>query len=113
MAAEERTKDLFSAAELPVATVAGLNPAVSRRITVPALTAAGELDSVFCGPLSADCSSAVALHTAEAAGYSSELTTYVQPGAGHSLALARDGGQAATFTQAWLAGVLAADDGTR
>ena len=109
MAAEERSKDIFSIAELPIASLAslaGLSPAVSRGIAVPVLQAVGELDGVFCGPAGSDCSSAQALHAAEAGGYSTALTTYVQPGAGHSLALARDGAQFAAFANTWLAGVI-------
>ncbi|WP_167406454.1 alpha/beta fold hydrolase [Amycolatopsis thailandensis] len=105
VAAEEATKDVASAAELPDAVLAGLSRDMSRRITAPVLEANGEKDSWACTAV--DCTNADALHAAERGYFTVPLTTYVQPRAGHSLALARDGGAFTDFASIWLRHVLA------
>lgn len=107
VAADERTKDISSATELPDAVLAGLAPAVSRSISVPVLEADGGQDHWSCAAV--DCANASTLLTAEQPDYSKPLTTYVRPQSGHALALARDGGEFDNFASTWLFRVLNAD----
>ncbi|RSM80595.1 alpha/beta hydrolase [Amycolatopsis sp. WAC 01375] len=104
LAADEATKDVASATELPGVLV-GLSRDTSRRITAPVLEANGEKDSWACTAV--DCTSADSLRAAEQGYFTAPLTTYVQPHTGHSLALARDGGAFTDFASGWLHHVLA------
>ncbi len=87
---DEATKDLIAPGEMVDAVVIGLVLPYSRQINVPVLVAMGENDTVFCGPLASDCSSAASLRQGEAGYYSPEanLRTFVVPGYGHSINLA-------------------------
>lgn len=75
-------------------------------ISVPVLIANGTADKVFCaqgggGSLS-DCSSAEALYGSERPFFpQAELTTYVLPGAGHSMNLALNGGEFFARATSW------------
>ncbi len=104
LAADEITKDVASATELPDGVLAGLSRDTSRRITAPVLEANGERDSWACTAV--DCASAASLLAAEHGYFTAPLTTYVQPRSGHSLALARDGGAFTDFASGWLHRVL-------
>jgi pimeloyl-ACP methyl ester carboxylesterase len=105
-AADEATKDASSATELPDAVLVGMAAATSRSIKIPVLEANGGHDAWAC--TAAQCGSAEALRAAEQPYFSGLLSTYVQPRAGHCLALAADGGQFSSFATNWLAGVLRA-----
>ncbi|HEX4102672.1 MAG TPA: alpha/beta hydrolase, partial [Pseudonocardiaceae bacterium] len=76
----------------------------SRGINVPVLLAVGEKDVIFCGFVARDCSSAEALRKGEAPYFSpaAELSTYVLPGSGHSIALHKNAGEYREATRAWL-----------
>lgn len=104
LAADEATKDVASATELPDGVLAGLSRDTSRRITAPVLEANGENDSWACTAV--DCTSAASLRAAEHGYFTAPLTTYVQPRSGHSLALARNGGAFTDFASVWLHHVL-------
>ncbi|WP_284741854.1 alpha/beta fold hydrolase [Amycolatopsis sp. RTGN1] len=105
LAADEATKDVGSATELPDGVLVGLAQATSRRITAPVLEANGGRDSWACTAV--DCTSADTLHAAEQPSFAAPLTTYVQARSGHCLALAADGGEFAQFASVWLHRVLA------
>ncbi|GAA4030769.1 alpha/beta hydrolase [Allokutzneria multivorans] len=85
--ADEATKDVIAPGEMVDAVLIGLVLPYSRRINVPVLLAMGEKDSVFCGLLASDCSSAAGLRQGEDFYYSPEakLRTFVLPNYGHSI----------------------------
>ncbi|MFI5561886.1 alpha/beta hydrolase [Amycolatopsis japonica] len=84
---DEATKDLIAPGEMVDAVLIGLVLPYSRGINVPVLVAMGDKDTVFCGPVASDCSSAESLRQGEAGYYSPEarLRTFVVPGYGHSI----------------------------
>jgi hypothetical protein len=64
----------------------------------------GDKDFFFCGFLARDCSSAEALRKGEALYFSpaAQLSTYVLPESGHSIALHKNSGEYREATRAWL-----------
>jgi pimeloyl-ACP methyl ester carboxylesterase len=74
-------------------------------ISVPVFQVVGEKDVLFCGVLALrDCSDAAVLRAQEAPYYAdpSKLSTYVLPGAGHSVALHENAGDYRGATRSWL-----------
>jgi len=62
---------------------------ISAQITVPVLLVVGQQDSIVCGLLATDCSSAASVRQAEAPFYSpqAQLQVAVIPNVGHDLNL--------------------------
>lgn len=103
---DEATKDAFNLGE-PVDSVAiSAYLGYSRQINVPVLLVDGQQDGLFCGGLlGTDCSSSAALHNSEAPYFSpsANLDTYVLPGAGHCINLARNTTTYQAVAANWLA----------
>jgi hypothetical protein len=72
--------------------------------TDEALLAVGEKDVLFCSFLASNCSSAEILRKQEAPFYgpAAELSTYVPPESGHSIALHKNADEYREATRAWL-----------
>lgn len=104
IATDEATKDQAPALGVGTALVFGNIGPASRDIDVPVLLAVGEKDFAFCGFLARDCSSAEALRKQEAPYFApaAQLSTYVLPDSGHSIALHRNAGEYRKATRAWL-----------
>ncbi len=101
---EAAAKDQSAALGVGTTLVFGnLGPA-SRDINVPVLLAIGEKDFAFCGFLARDCSSATTLREQEAPFFSpaAELSTFVLPESGHSIALHKHAHEYREATRAWL-----------
>ncbi|MGH3788452.1 MAG: alpha/beta hydrolase [Pseudonocardiaceae bacterium] len=104
IATDEETKDQAAGLGVGAALVFGnLGPA-SRSIDVPVLLAVGDNDFAFCGFLARDCSSAEVLREQEAPFFSpaAELSTFVLPESGHSIALHKNAEKYREATRAWL-----------
>lgn len=105
IAADEATKDQVSVPGMGTVAVFGIVLPATYGITVPVFQAVGSDDILFCGALALrDCSDADTLRAQEAPYYNpaAELTTYVLPGAGHSLALHKNAADYRAATRAWL-----------
>lgn len=105
IAADEATKDQVSVPGMGTVAVFGIVLPATAGITVPVFQAVGSDDALFCGTFALrDCSSAGTLRAQEAPYYSpaAQLTTYVLPGAGHSLALHKNAADYRDATRAWL-----------
>jgi pimeloyl-ACP methyl ester carboxylesterase len=105
IAADEAIKDAVSAPGMATVAVFGIVLPATANITVPVLQAVGANDVLFCGVLALhDCSTAASLRAREAPYYgaAASLTTYVLPGAGHSLALHENAADYRDATRAWL-----------
>jgi hypothetical protein len=89
LAADEATKDKVSVTEVSDIVSLGFESPLSQAISVPTLIGDDARDGLFCGPLARDCSSAATLEASQAPYFSPSacLQTFVQPGAGHSIAL--------------------------
>lgn len=100
---EAHAKDQVSATSLVDIISVGLVSPLSLGIDVPVLLANGTDDTGFCG-LVRDCSTAAALRAGEAPYFSpaAELSVYVLPGSGHSVALAVNAPEYRAATRAWL-----------
>lgn len=97
IARDEQLKQTATAGEVSTFSLA-LNPTLTQQVQVPVLTATGQNDQVFCNEsLSATtCASSQAYLQRETGDYSTQacLEAYVQPQAGHDMALhpnAQDG----------------------
>ncbi|MGH3896705.1 MAG: alpha/beta fold hydrolase, partial [Pseudonocardiaceae bacterium] len=103
IAIDEATKDQASLPGIATAAADLLSPA-TLSIGVPVLLAVGEEDLFFCGFLARDCSNAETLREQEALYFSpaAELSTYVLPESGHSMALHQNAGEYREATRAWL-----------
>ncbi|TDQ00622.1 alpha/beta fold hydrolase [Labedaea rhizosphaerae] len=103
---DEATKDVVPGKELVDVVVKGFILQAGRGITAPVMVAVGQSDGIFCAPApgGADCSSAAALKRAEGPAYPSaaSLTTFVLPGAGHDLQLARNAAAFSSAASAWI-----------
>lgn len=104
IATDETTKDQASALGLGTVAVSGIVGPTSRSINVPVFLAVGEKDVLFCGFLASDCSSADALRKQEAPFYdaAAELSTFILPESGHSIALHKNADKYRDATRAWL-----------
>ncbi|QFU92178.1 alpha/beta hydrolase [Amycolatopsis sp. YIM 10] len=109
IAADEATKDQVSVPGMGTVALFGIVLPVTKGIDVPVFQAVGENDVLFCGVLALrDCSTAEKLRAQEAPYYGpgARLSTYVLPGAGHSLALHRNAAAYREATRTWLSGEL-------
>jgi pimeloyl-ACP methyl ester carboxylesterase len=92
LAAEELTRGVFPATDVPDAGVLVELLPTTRFIDVPVLLAVGGADRIMCGtpPTGTDCSSAATVRSAEAPWFSAaaRLQVFVLPEAGHSLTTA-------------------------
>ncbi|WP_239476425.1 alpha/beta hydrolase [Nocardia arizonensis] len=91
LARDESTKETFSLTEYPDGLTSTL-PGMSSLIAAPVLLVNGSVDRLSCGPGYAVCRDSAALHEAEAQffGPAARLRTFVLPGSGHSVNLARN-----------------------
>ena len=91
VAADEATKDVFSAGEIVDGALIGSISPYSLLIDAPVMVAMGQ-DPTSCGLLSADCSTAERLRLSEAPYYApaARLHTFVLTDFGHSINLAPD-----------------------
>lgn len=109
IAADEATKDQVSVPGIGTVAVFGIVLPTTLGITVPVFQAVGSQDALFCGLLALrDCSNVSTLRAQEAPYYTAaaDLSMYVLPGAGHSLALHQNAHEYRDATRSWLAGRL-------
>lgn len=99
VAVDEATKDVFSAAEYPDGLTSTLPP-MSTAITVPVLVVNGSAD-VLC---SNACADTATLQAAETPHFAPEarLRTFVLPGSGHSVNLARNTAEYQAVVRDWM-----------
>lgn len=88
IAADEATKETATDGEA-TSFAQVLVDGISAQITAPVLLVLGQQDSIFCGLLATDCSSASTVYQAEAPYYSpqAQLQVVVVPNTGHDLNL--------------------------
>ncbi|MCM6774238.1 alpha/beta hydrolase [Nocardia sp. CDC159] len=91
LAIDERNKELFSLTEYPDALTSTV-PGMSSHITAPVLIVNGSRDRLSCGENYSICADSETLRNAEAPYFSpaAKLRTFVLPGSGHSVNLARN-----------------------
>lgn len=103
LAADEATKDQVAATVVPdLLTLAFLSPA-TRSINVPVLIADGQVDTLFCA---FHCATPQDLTDAESAYFTSPLTVFLLPGAGHSLGLAVNAPDFRAAVHDWIAATV-------
>ncbi|MEU1981172.1 alpha/beta fold hydrolase [Nocardia sp. NPDC019395] len=102
VAVDEATKDVFAATEYPDGLTSTLPP-MSTDITAPVLVVNGSAD-VLCSSVCADTAT---LQAAETPHFSpaARLRTFVLPGSGHSVNLARNTGEYQAAVREWMASV--------
>lgn len=103
--ADEATKDQVSVPGMGTVAVFGIVLPATLGIDVPVFQAVGQKDVLFCGLLALrDCTSAATLRLQEAPYYTpaAELTMYVLPNSGHSLALHQNAAAYRDAARAWL-----------
>ncbi|WP_330230038.1 alpha/beta hydrolase [Nocardia sp. NBC_00508] len=107
LAVDEATKEVFSPTEYPDGLTSTLPP-MSNFISVPVLVVNGSLDRLSCGPGYAVCANAETLHAAEAPffGPAARLRTFVLPGSGHSVNLARNTAEYRSAVIDWMESVV-------
>ncbi len=103
VAQDEKTKEIFSLTEYPDGLMSTL-PGMSGLIDVPVLIVDGSLDRLSCGAGYSVCASAATLHAEEAPYFApaAKLQTFVLPGSGHSVNLARNTGAYHAAVLNWL-----------
>lgn len=91
LAVDEANTEVFSPTEYPDGLTSTLPP-MTNFIDVPVLVVNGSLDRLSCGPAYAVCADAETLRATEAPffGPAARLRTFVLPGSGHSVNLARN-----------------------
>jgi pimeloyl-ACP methyl ester carboxylesterase len=99
VAVDEATKDVFAATEYPDGLTSTLPP-MSTQITAPVLVVNGS-DDVLCSRVCADTAT---LQAAEAPHFSpaARLRTFVLPGSGHSVNLARNTADYQAAVRDWM-----------
>ncbi|SFW84008.1 alpha/beta hydrolase [Amycolatopsis australiensis] len=105
IAAGEAAKDQVSVPGMGTVAVFGIVLPATKGITAPVFQVVGEKDVLFCGLLALrDCSDAGVLRAQEAPYYAdpSNLSMYVLPGAGHSVALHENAAEYRDATRSWL-----------
>lgn len=104
IATDEATKDQAAISEIAIVTVLDILGPVSLGVDVPVLLAVGNKDLLYCGFLARDCSNAETLRKGEALYFTpaTQLSTYVLPESGHSIALHKNSGEYREATRAWL-----------
>lgn len=100
---DEANKDLYSPTELAT----GLNSVygdASLNTSGPVLAVVGENDTLICGPVATDCSSAESVKAHESVHYpaTTSLTTEVLAGAGHSINYAPNAQEWFALANDWL-----------
>ncbi|WP_319944572.1 alpha/beta hydrolase [Nocardia macrotermitis] len=103
VARDERTKEVFSLTEYPDSLLSTL-PGMSSEIDVPVLIVDGSLDRLSCGAGYSACTSSATLRAEEAPYFApaARLQTFVLPGSGHSVNLARNTGMYQNVVLSWL-----------
>ncbi len=103
VAIDEATKETFSLTEYPDGLTSTL-PGMSNSITAPVMVVNGSLDRLSCGPAYSICTDAATLQAAEAAFFdpAARLRTFVLPGSGHSVNLARNTAQYQAAVIDWM-----------
>ncbi len=103
VAQDEKTKEIFSLSEYPDGLMSTL-PGMSGLISAPVLIVDGGRDRLSCGTGYSACSSAATLKAEEAPYFApaARLRTFVLPGSGHSVNLARNTGAYHTAVLDWL-----------
>ncbi len=93
LALDEKDKEVFSLTEYPDGMVSTL-PGMSNFITAPVLIVVGGRDRMLCGVNYAACASSATLQSEEAPFFApaARLRTFVLPGSGHAVNLARNTG---------------------
>ncbi len=93
LALDEKDKEVFSLTEYPDGMVSTL-PGMSNFITAPVLIVVGGRDRMLCGVNYAVCASSATLQSEEAPFFApaARLRTFVLPGSGHAVNLARNTG---------------------
>lgn len=91
LALDEKTKEAFSLTEYPDGLLSTL-PGMSSLISAPVLIVNGGLDRLSCGIDYAVCANSATLQASEAPFFApaARLSTFVLPGSGHALNLARN-----------------------
>lgn len=87
LVADEATKDQVAATVVPDLLTLAFTSPLSRSITAPVLIANGARDTLFCA---FNCASTDTLAAAEAAYFTSPLTTFLLPESGHSVGIAHN-----------------------
>ncbi|WP_329412373.1 alpha/beta fold hydrolase [Nocardia vinacea] len=107
LAIDEATKETFSLTEYPDGLTSTL-PGMSSLITAPVMVVNGSLDRLSCGPAYSICADNATLQAAEAAFFSpaARLRTFVLPGSGHSVNLARNTAQYHAAVIDWMKSVV-------
>jgi pimeloyl-ACP methyl ester carboxylesterase len=99
---ENYAKDSLTALELaqfPTVLLDG----TTEGINVPVFLGMGEKDSIFCGPLGSDCSSAASVKAQEAPYYpNTEITTFVLPASGHCMNTHLNAGEWYSAARSWI-----------
>ncbi|WP_227984422.1 alpha/beta fold hydrolase [Nocardia spumae] len=91
LAVDEKNKEVFSLTEYPDGMLSTL-PGMSNFITAPVMIAVGSRDRMLCGVDYATCASSATLRSFEAPFFApaAKLRTFVLPGSGHAVNLARN-----------------------
>ncbi|WP_327119567.1 hypothetical protein OHB12_13805 [Nocardia sp. NBC_01730] len=91
VAADEATKDVFAPTEYPDGLTSTIPP-MTNLITAPVFVVNGSSDRLSCGPGYSACANTETLYATEAPffGLAARLRTFVLPGSGHSVNLARN-----------------------
>ncbi|NKY51402.1 alpha/beta hydrolase [Nocardia vermiculata] len=91
LALDEKQKEVFSLTEYPDGMMSTL-PGMSNFLTAPVMIAVGSRDRMLCGIDYAACANSATLHAEEAPFFAPEakLRTFVLPGSGHAVNLARN-----------------------
>ena len=103
VAQDEKTKEVFSLTEYPDSLISTL-PGMSGEINVPVLIVDGSKDRLSCGSGYAVCANSATLKAEEAPYFApaAKLQTFVLPGSGHSVNLARNTGAYHTAVIDWM-----------
>lgn len=103
VATDEATKEVFAPTEYPDGLTSTLPP-LTNSITAPVLVVDGSRDRLSCGTAFAACADTATLHAAEAPYFApaARLRTFVLPGSGHSVNLARNTAAYQTAVREWL-----------
>ncbi|PPJ13586.1 alpha/beta hydrolase [Nocardia nova] len=91
LAQDEETKEVFSLTEYPDGMLSTL-PGMSNFIDAPVLVVVGSRDRMLCGPDYAACADTSTLQAEESPFFApaAKLRTFVLPGSGHAVNLARN-----------------------
>lgn len=114
LAADERTKSVFSTSEVPDAATLALVSPYSRRIEAPVFLANGADDVIFCPVGTGTCTDPESLAAAEGSYYAQTacLRTAVLPGAAHDVNLAESAPEFHRMALSWADEVIGRDGDT-